>query len=268
MDLSPPAKIIEEDDSWAQARTYAEVLDLNRRFLRGNLVYAPTHGGSIDEKILPLVPGLLEMHDYGFLTTNSHPSSRKITQGHELGSRGCAVFLVPQKDKIPQALVTAFCDRLFQMHQIIVTVRDEDGEVRRSNQTTEEINLWGSLDPHNPRPRIWETILTLDPMEDIELIQAEGCVAITAVHPLQIIVATRHFNAGFSLEEFIINCARDCGLDPVYKYSNTRQYWIISSPTQGQQLSTLTWCPLEEIFGASNAGLLLEHLLIVSRHKQ
>ena len=46
------------------------------------------------------------------------------------------------------------------------------------------------------------------------------------------------------------------------------QYWIITSPDQRQQLSTLAWGKLGEIFPGGNAPGFLEHLLIVPLHKQ
>ncbi|KAJ9601867.1 hypothetical protein H2200_013640 [Cladophialophora chaetospira] len=46
------------------------------------------------------------------------------------------------------------------------------------------------------------------------------------------------------------------------------QYWIVTSPDQRQQISTLAWGKLGEIFPNGNAGRFLEHLLMVPPGKQ
>jgi hypothetical protein len=46
------------------------------------------------------------------------------------------------------------------------------------------------------------------------------------------------------------------------------QYWVVTSPDQQQQLSTLGCGKLGVIFPGGKAGLLLEHLLMVPLHQQ
>src|ERR1700761_7066180 len=133
---------------WARADTYSQVLDLNRRYLQGSLSTSPTYCGPIDEETLPLVSGLLQMHDYGFLTTNSQPSAAENFQGRQWESRGYVQFLVPTEDdfvptgdEFPAALVEAFCDELLKLEQIFVVVRNDYGEVIRHNQPVDWLPL-------------------------------------------------------------------------------------------------------------------------------
>jgi hypothetical protein len=268
MSLSPAARIMEGTDIWARAATYAEVLDLNRRFLRGGLPSCPSHRGPIDEETEPLVPRLVEMHDYGFLTTNSQPSCADTIQGRRMESRGYVDFLIPQKDKIPLALVEAFCNRLFASEQIFVVVHDEYGQLQRHNQPTAVLELWRSLGRFGSWTADFSTSTNLGTADEVEFFTESGCLPVAAARPLIISVVTRDFNAAFSLEELVMSCARDCGLQPFYKRPDRERYTMITAPDQGQQLSTLAWCPLRETFGKSEAGMFLEHLLMVPLHKQ
>ena len=58
---------------WALAPDYAELLDLNRRFLRRELKATAYQNGGIYAETDALVPSLLRLHDFGILTVMSHP---------------------------------------------------------------------------------------------------------------------------------------------------------------------------------------------------
>ena len=56
---------------WALALDYAELLDLNRRFLCRKLKATAYQNGGIYAETDALVPSLLRLHDFGILTTMS-----------------------------------------------------------------------------------------------------------------------------------------------------------------------------------------------------
>ena len=58
---------------WALAPDYAELLDLNRRFLCRKLKATAYQNGGIYAETDALVPSLLRLHDFGILTTVSQP---------------------------------------------------------------------------------------------------------------------------------------------------------------------------------------------------
>lgn len=58
---------------WKAAKDFSEILNLNRKFLLGEISQTPYHGGPVDDETLPLIKGLLELHDFGLLTEDSQP---------------------------------------------------------------------------------------------------------------------------------------------------------------------------------------------------
>lgn len=59
---------------WEEADSWERILELNRAYLVGEFEFTPYYAGRIHEETLPLVPGLLELHDFGFLPFSSQPA--------------------------------------------------------------------------------------------------------------------------------------------------------------------------------------------------
>ena len=70
--------------AWDNASSYSQLLHLNRHFLEGTMGFTPYYAGPIDKETRSMVPSLLRLHDYGFFTVSSQPSSKV-----ELEKRPC-----------------------------------------------------------------------------------------------------------------------------------------------------------------------------------
>jgi hypothetical protein len=62
---------------WSDARTFADLVVLNVRFLRGKLKETPYHGAPVDEETVPLLPKLIRINQLGFVSTQGHPADRE-----------------------------------------------------------------------------------------------------------------------------------------------------------------------------------------------
>ncbi|KXT04392.1 hypothetical protein AC578_3631 [Pseudocercospora eumusae] len=58
---------------WRFAENWSDLLDANRAFLRGETNRSPYYRSNISPETQSLVPGLLELHEFGFLTYSSQP---------------------------------------------------------------------------------------------------------------------------------------------------------------------------------------------------
>lgn len=67
-------------DPWRSAKTYADLIQANCAFLRGELPQTPYHLGPIAPETIPLTGGLLELHGRGVLTTCGQPALREISK--------------------------------------------------------------------------------------------------------------------------------------------------------------------------------------------
>ncbi|KAH7418732.1 hypothetical protein BKA64DRAFT_763361 [Cadophora sp. MPI-SDFR-AT-0126] len=59
---------------WRTAKNFSDLITLDRKFLLGQIPETPYHHGQIFEETIPLVPGLLKLHDFGLFTIDSQPS--------------------------------------------------------------------------------------------------------------------------------------------------------------------------------------------------
>jgi hypothetical protein len=59
--------------NWHDAKTFADMLSLNRMYLKGNIKGHPYHAGYLEEETYPLVSRLLTLNDFGMLTYYSKP---------------------------------------------------------------------------------------------------------------------------------------------------------------------------------------------------
>jgi hypothetical protein len=64
------------EQTWSNARTWEELLDLNRRYLNGDLDISANCTHPVDTETHRLVAGLLRLTEFGVLTTSSQPEIR------------------------------------------------------------------------------------------------------------------------------------------------------------------------------------------------
>ena len=88
---------------WIAVQEFTELLVLNRKFLQGEILETPYYCAPIDEETLPLVEGLLKVHDLGLLTYSSQPyqDDRCFRVGEDWADyqqRPFLSFLVADKD--------------------------------------------------------------------------------------------------------------------------------------------------------------------------
>lgn len=62
--------------TWSNASTWEELLDLNRRYLRGDLNISANCIHPVNQETQRLLPGLLRLTDFDLLTTSSQPEIR------------------------------------------------------------------------------------------------------------------------------------------------------------------------------------------------
>lgn len=61
-------------NQFADAKTFQDLLELNKKFLKKEIPATFYNLGEIDDETIPLVPALLKLHDYGVLTIGSQPA--------------------------------------------------------------------------------------------------------------------------------------------------------------------------------------------------
>lgn len=69
----PGVELRENKLKWQNAANYADTIRLNRSFLCGETRSTVYHCGPVFSETLPLVKGLLRLHDFGILTLEGQP---------------------------------------------------------------------------------------------------------------------------------------------------------------------------------------------------
>lgn len=64
------------EQTWSAATTWDDLLDLNRRYLQGEIDISATCAHAIDDETQQLLPALLRLTNLGLLTTSSQPEIR------------------------------------------------------------------------------------------------------------------------------------------------------------------------------------------------
>lgn len=110
---------------WEAAKDFLGILELNRRFILGEIPRTPYHCGPLDDETLPFIDGLLRLHDFQLLTDNSQPyvHERSLDSNHqrlEYQQRPCVSFLMLGDND--QAFV--FLEMLQSRLEILVWVYD------------------------------------------------------------------------------------------------------------------------------------------------
>ena len=130
-------------DTWDNAADYADLLDLNRQFLRGELGFTCYHMGPIYSETQPMVPGLLRLHDFGILTLESQPSKTvgptyeeckccEDTYWQRTQHRAFITFLLPRsEDWVSVAELERFLIELMVDDRLYVSMLSSEGRCRR-----------------------------------------------------------------------------------------------------------------------------------------
>ncbi|RMZ23527.1 hypothetical protein D0859_12442 [Hortaea werneckii] len=129
---------------WMSAKSFQELLDLNRKFLRCESKRSCYHRGPIFNETIALVPGLLRLHDYGMLTVESQPSQDTAPTWENCPccpfegwfqnqQRPYLIFILPYHDKIPKKAVRRFLVELLIDDDFYAHVWRDGGSCRWGN---------------------------------------------------------------------------------------------------------------------------------------
>lgn len=126
---------------WRLAESFQELLDLNRKFLRGETKRSCYHRGPIFDETVALVPGLLRLHDYGMLTMESQPGTApppnwvkcpccSDERWIQIQQRAYLMFIIPYHDKIPKEMIRRFLVELLIDNDFYAHVWRDEGSCR------------------------------------------------------------------------------------------------------------------------------------------
>ncbi|KAI7237593.1 hypothetical protein KC330_g3074 [Hortaea werneckii] len=129
---------------WKSAKSFQELLDLNRKFLRSESKRSCYHRAPIFNETVALVPGLLRPHDYGMLTVESQPSEDTAPTWEDCPccpfegwfqnqQRPYLAFVLPHEDQIPKEVVQRFLVELLIDDDFYVHVWRDGGSCRWGN---------------------------------------------------------------------------------------------------------------------------------------
>jgi hypothetical protein len=90
----------------------------------GQIPITPYHCGPVDEETIPLVPGLLKLHEFALLTIGSQPYEQSVYESgknwSEYQQRPFIIFIMPGKN----ALSLEFFERLKKRADIVVSAQE------------------------------------------------------------------------------------------------------------------------------------------------
>ncbi|RMZ10496.1 hypothetical protein D0862_03238 [Hortaea werneckii] len=126
---------------WRSASSFQELLDFNRKFLRGESKRSCYHRGPIFNETIALVPGLLRLHDYGMLTMESQPGTAPTPTRIEcpccsderwvqIQQRPYLMLILPYHDKIPKEVVRRFLVELLIDDDFYAHIWRDEGSCR------------------------------------------------------------------------------------------------------------------------------------------
>ncbi|KAI9673509.1 MAG: hypothetical protein M1822_009938 [Bathelium mastoideum] len=129
-------------EAWRTAETYADIIKINARFLRGDTVdITPYSNEPIAPETEGLVPELLRLHTYGLFTENSQPADygtfwEKTEGWWEVKENAYIVFWLPTHPSIvPQNSVDKFCELVQKredLNRSIATLHPEPKTIYQS----------------------------------------------------------------------------------------------------------------------------------------
>lgn len=144
----------QEQALWDNAKTYDDILQLNRKYLVRQIHLTPYVPHQLEHETDHLVPGLLRLHDYGIFTFDSQPCRAEDPFLVECPCKDCATeakaiekdhpfverfrpyvqFLLPREDpRISTEDIKKFCKELWsddKMYTTIVKPFSYDGDIK------------------------------------------------------------------------------------------------------------------------------------------
>lgn len=209
---------------WQASKTYSAALHLSRQSINGERNCSIHHLAPLDPESKDLIPGLLSLHDYGMLTHGSQPFERLRPEIVQKGGgfwaqsrqRPYLGFLVPQRDRVPQASVDKFCD-LLMAHPKIVTRITEKGKPMRTNlETSHAVTV--------ERTALTIKKLYAEPWTDFTHLHLWNIIehedwhveALTRAEPLDVAIGTRSWSEDVDLIALVKGAANEAGFGPMY----------------------------------------------------
>ncbi|KAI4161661.1 MAG: hypothetical protein LQ342_004669 [Letrouitia transgressa] len=221
-------------NEWRSARSYEEILSLNRKYLRSLRTSTPYRLTRINPRTFPMVPRLFRLQDMGMLTYRGEPprfesfteiSSANRPAYKETNRRPYLEFLLPRT--ILQSDLTQFCNELLRHSALYTMVYDRDGSL--NTESVGQGNIPGTQIPiyrersapkKDELPRAtWTNFQYTFGRESNHRGRWHrwGCKAIDQQHPLEIHVLSRNWNPPYDLLELIELIAMQCGLRKNYR---------------------------------------------------
>lgn len=106
--ISTMAELPQDVRQWNCSTGFTALLELNSKYLRGEIASSPYHYGPIEEETHSLVPSLLKLHERQLFTWSSQPYLRERRRGdggkfYDQWQRPFISFIMAEKDN-PQRL--------------------------------------------------------------------------------------------------------------------------------------------------------------------
>ncbi|KAL8845086.1 MAG: hypothetical protein Q9176_000758 [Flavoplaca citrina] len=200
------------DEQWRALHSYQGALKLNQTYFRGELPCNIGYHGPLDAETKNLVPGLLRLHQYGFLTHESQPFEPvKRQQKHQNGA--------PQQDRIAKTAVEKLTLLLLAHPSIVTIVAYGKGD--RSYRTNID-------DPHTTTEYRFARSADALTKEDFKanasippgyhhVTEDWGDVdAVTSAQCLDITVASRSWDGDVDLAKLVEDLAIEAGIQRDY----------------------------------------------------
>jgi hypothetical protein len=97
------AELPQDVQHWNNSTGFTALLELNKKFLRGEISSSPYHYGPIEEETHSLVPSLLKLHERQIFTWSSQPYLRERKRGdsgkfYDHWQRPFISFIVAEKN--------------------------------------------------------------------------------------------------------------------------------------------------------------------------
>jgi len=177
-------------DRWDSIKHYKEAIELNRMFIRGEMLSTPYHLGPLDEESDSLREGLLRLHDYGLLTTGSQPH-----QVHPQGiQRSFLTFMIPTNEEVRK-----LCKFLIRNTTIDVCIRSQIASVAMNRWPAPQ-KKWGAsqkalgYDFTSGEVNIKPTTSVLQVEEGFEELWTEFLPRVVEMRPLEITIIAKDWN--------------------------------------------------------------------------
>ena len=210
---------------WFSLGTYAEALKLNRLFIMGLRKASIYYWASLDPESEELIPGLLDLHNYGLLTHDSqHFEGTQFTArtGGAYWTAGrqrpYISFLIPTVDCIPGKQFQQLSINLLDRPEIIIRVLKHDGK-RLCTKTCDDHVVTQSKEALSVEELFeepWGNHSGIPSKETSKSGISWNVEALERAKCLDISVASRSWDRDVDLAVLVKDTAVKAGIRPVY----------------------------------------------------